>query len=179
MSITPTGSPLWTRQTSHVDYGGNLNKTNYMGAGVVSALTDVGAEDFVRICSDLASVARTSPMWVITYLCNDTSPAAPTIEIVRGATGVRLVSYAGGSPPTGFPSAARNGNGDVTFTFAASYNDEYGVAGAWAPVDCTASVASTAARSVTWIASGATLRVRVFDAAGAAVSDPRVTIEVG
>ena len=150
-----------------------------MGAGVVNAITDVGAEDFCRMCSDLAAVARTAPMWVITYLCSDTSPAAPTIEIARGATGVRLVSYLGSSAPTGFPSAARNGNGDVTFTFSATYADEYGVSGAWVPVDCTASVSSTAARSVTWIASGSTLRVRVFDAAGAAVSDPRVTIEVG
>src|SRR5574342_207944 len=130
MAIVPTGAPLWTRQTDHTQYGGHLQKQNYLSQGVVNSITDVGAEDFCRMCSDLAAVARTSPMWIITYLCNDGSPAAPTIEIVRGATGVRLVSYAGGSPPTGFPSAARNGNGDVTFTFSATYADEYGVSGA-------------------------------------------------
>jgi hypothetical protein len=178
MAITPSGAPPWTRQTSHVDYGGNTAKRNYMDQGVTNALTDVGAEDFCRMCSDLAAVARTAPMWVITYLCNDTSPAAPTIQIVYGMTGVRLVSYAGGAAPTGFPSAARNGAGDVTFTFASSYSDDYAVAGAWAPVHVNASVSATAARSAQWIVSGSTLRIRVFDAAGATVSDPTVTIEV-
>ncbi len=179
MAITPTGSPAWTRQADHTNYGGNTLKQNYLGQGVVNALTDVGAEDFCRLCSDMAAVARTASMWVINYTCSDTSPAAPTVSIVHGMTGIRLVSYVGSSPPTGFPSATRNGNGDVTFTFAATYNDEYGVAGAWAPVTCNTSVSSTAAREATWVISGSTVRVRVFDAAGAAVSDPVVTLEVG
>lgn len=159
MTITPTGAPVWQRTTDHTDYGGNVNKKNYMGQGVVNALTDVGAEDFVRICADLSALARTSPMWVITYLCNDTSPAAPTIEVVLGMTGVRVVSYAGNAAPTGFPSAARNGNGDVTFTFDSNYSDDYGVSAPWAPQTCTASVSGTAARCAVWAASGATLRV--------------------
>jgi phage tail tape-measure protein len=176
---TPTGAPCWTRQTSHTDYGGHLQKRNYMGLGVVSALTDVGAEDFCRICSDLAAVARTAAMFVLTYTCRDTSPAAPTVSVVCGMTGVQLVSYEGGAPPTGYPSAARNGNGDVTFTFEATYDDDYGVEGAWAPVTCNTSVSATAAREAVWVISGSTVRVRVFDAAGAAVSDPVVTLEVG
>lgn len=179
MSITPTGAPAWTRQTSHVDYGGNVNKRNYMGQGVINALTDVGAEDFCRLCSDMAAVARTASMWVLTYQCKDSSPAAPTVRAVCGMTGVQLVSYEGNAPPAGFPSAARNGNGDVTFTFDASYADDYGVSGAWAPVTCNTSVSATAAREATWVVSGSTVRVRVFDAAGAAVSDPLVSLEVG
>jgi hypothetical protein len=179
MAITPTGAPCWTRQTSHTDYGGNTLKQNYMGQGVMNALTDVGAEDFCRLCSDMAAVARTASMWVITYECNDTAPAAPTVNIVHGMTGVQLVSYEGNAAPTGYPSAARNGNGDVTFTFDATYDDEYGVAGAWVPVTCNTSVSATAAREASWVISGSTVRVRIFDAAGAAVSDPTVTLEVG
>lgn len=179
MTITPTGHPAWTRTVDHTDYGGNVNKKNYMGLGVVNALTDVGAEDFCRMCSDLAALVRVAPMWVITYLCNDTSPAAPTIEVANGMTGVRIVSYAGNAAPTGFPSAARNGNGDVTFTFSSSYLDEYGVSGAWAPQTVTTCVSGTAARVAVWAISGSTVRVRVFSDAGTAVSDPRVTLEVG
>jgi hypothetical protein len=179
MTITPTGLPAWCRQTSHLDYGGHPQKRNYMGLGCINSLTDVGAEDFCRLCSDMAAVARTASMWVLTYECNDSSPDAPTVTVVNGMTGVQLVSYEGDAAPTGFPSAARNGNGDVTFTFEATYDDEYGVEGAWLPVTCTTSVSATAAREATWIISGSTVRVRVFDAAGAAVSDPVVTLEVG
>lgn len=179
MAITPTGAPPWTRQTSHTDYGGNLNKRNYMGQGVVNSLTDVGAEDFSRMCSDMAAVARTAAMWVITYLCNDSSPAAPTIEIADGMTGVRLVSYAGDAAPSGFPSAARNGNGDVTFTFAASYNDDYGVAGAWVPKTADGGLHGTTGGAAPAVISGSTVRVRAISHAGAAISDARVTIEVG
>lgn len=179
MTITPTGSPAWTRQTSHTDYGGNVLKQNYMGLGVVNSLTDVGAEDFCRMCSDLAAVARTAAMWVITYECNDSSPAAPTIEVADGMTGVRLVSYEGDNAPTGFPSASRNGNGDVTVTFDASYDDEYGVAGAWVPVTADAGLHGSTGGAAPCVISGSTVRVRAISHAGAAISDARVTLEVG
>ncbi|UOF77308.1 hypothetical protein [Caudoviricetes sp.] len=179
MTITPTGSPAWTRQTSHTDYGGHPNKANYMGLGVVSALTDIGAEDFVRMCADLAALARVAPMWVITYICNDTSPAPPTIEVVDGMTGVTVVSYDGDDPPDWFPPAARNGNGDVTFTFDASYLDEYGVSGAWAPTTADGGLHGSTGGSAPAVISGSTVRVRAINHTGAAISDARVTLEVG
>jgi hypothetical protein len=91
------------------------------------------------------------------------------------------VSYAGDSPPTGFPSAARNNNGDVTFTFDSSYDDDYGVAGAYSVLAANATVnASSAVHRVATatILTSTTVQVRVYDAAGAAVSDPRVTLVV-
>jgi hypothetical protein len=179
MTITPTGSPVWTRQTSHTDYGGNVNKRNYMGQGAVNALTDVDATEFVRICADLAALAHTAPVWVITALCNDSSPAAPTIEVACGMTGVRFVNYAGDAAPTGFPSAARNGNGDITFTFAATYEDEYGVEGAWVPKTADAGLHGTTGGAAPCVISGSTVRVRAISHAGAAISDARVTLEVG
>jgi hypothetical protein len=53
------------------------------------------------------------------------------------------------------------------------------VDGTWEISTASAGVAATAAREPTCVISGSTVRVRVFDAAGAAVSDPVVTLEVG
>jgi hypothetical protein len=181
MAITPTGSPPWTRTSDHTQYGGNVNKRNYGNVGVVDAQTDVGAEDFCRLASDVAALARTADFAVITYLCNDSVPAAPTIEVVYMMTGTRVTSYAGDNPPSGFPSAARNGNGDVTFTFASSYADDYGVSGSFAPVHCMTTVQSNSsvqAFDAHWEISGQTVRVRVVNDSGAAVSNPRVTLVV-
>ncbi len=179
--IVPTGSPPWVRTTSFGDYGGHLSKRDYLSVGSINSETDLSAAEFSRMVSDLACVARTAPFAVITFLCNDTAPAAPTIEAVYMMTGVRTSSYAGASPPSGFPSAARNGNGDVTFTFASSYNDEYGVAGSFAIRFANGSVHATSGVhrvATTEIATSTTLRVRVFDDGGSAVSNPRVTVVV-
>ena len=128
--------------------------------------------------SDLAAAARTAPFAVITFLTNDSAPAAPTVEFVAMMTGVTSASYAGGSPPTGFPSAARNGNGDVTFTFSASYTDEYGVSGAFVPRHVSATLHGSSAGSVSVEISGSTVRLRAFSDAGAAMQNVRVTVEV-
>jgi len=182
MTIKPAGSPAWTRTTTHTDYGGNLDKRNFMGGAVVNALTDVGAENFVRMCSDLAAAAHTASMWIVTYKCRDGGAdglGAPTIEVASGMTGIRLVSYLGDAAPTGFPSAARNGAGDVTFTFAASYSDDYGVAGAWVPRTADAGLHGTTGGAAPCVISGSTVRVRAISHAAAAISDARVTLEVG
>lgn len=175
---TPTGSPAWVRTVSFADYGGSTAKRDFMGIGAINALTDVSAAQVSRMVSDLAAAVRTAPFAVITFLCNDGSPAAPTIESVYMMTGVRTVSYAGDNAPTGFPSAARNGSGDVTFTFDSSYNDEYGVAGAFTPRMAEATAQSSSARVAEPVISGQTIRVRVLDDAGAASTDQRVTLVV-
>lgn len=178
MAIVPTGLPVWARTRSHTDVGGNTNKRNYLSRGAIDALTDVGAEALCRLAADLEAIGRTAPFATITYLCNDGSPAAPTIECVYGMIGVRTTSYAGGSPPAGFPSAARNGNGDVTFTFASSYNDPYSVAGAFAIKHACGGIhGTTAGEPVVEIATATTLRVRLFNG-GSALSDRRATISV-
>lgn len=180
MTTIPTGSPAWLRTAEITQYGGDVNKQNYLSQGVIDAQTDVGAEDFCRITADEAAVTRTSEFATIVYLCNDSSPAAPTIETAYMMTGVRLTSYAGGAPPSGFPSAARNGNGDVTFTFASSYADEYGVSGAFEIRTATAcGHGSTFVLPVVEKLSATTVRVRCFFHDGTAVSDARVTLTIG
>ena len=178
-TIVPTGLPAWTRTADFTSYGGNTEKRNHLGGGVIDATTDVGAEDFSRMVADLAAVVRAAPMWVLTYLNMDASPAAPTIQVAHGMTGVRLLSYVGSSAPVGFPSAVRNGVGDVTFTFSGTYLDEYGVSGTFAVANAEASCNSTGAYiAVAQIVSATTVRVRCFSG-GSAVSDQRVTLVVG
>lgn len=117
------------RSASHIDYGGDTNKTNWHSQGVTNARTDVGAEAYCRMSEDLSAAARTAPWTVLTVQCDDSTPAAPTIVAINQMTGVRVASYLGSAPPAGFPSATRNGNGDVSITWATSYTDAYGVAG--------------------------------------------------
>ncbi len=180
MTITPTGAPAWTRVASFSNYGGNTLKQNYLTRGAINALTDVAAEEFSRMVSDVAAAARTAPFAVMRVLCNDGSPAAPTIEFCELMTGVRVTSYAGNAAPTGFPSGSRNGNGDVTITFASSYLDEYGVSGAFTPATAAASVNSSSGAGASAVISGQTVRVACTGAStGAALSDARFTLQVG
>lgn len=179
MAITPTGAPAWTRTVDFRHYGGNASKENYLGRGAIDALTDVAAEEFSRMTADLAAAVRSADFATLDITCNDTSPAAPTINYAALMTGVRTSSYSGGSPPSGFPSAARNGNGDVTITFAASYTDEYGVVGAFTPKTVIVAVNGSGFRTYTYEISGQTVRIRIADLSGVAVLDHRFFVEVG
>jgi hypothetical protein len=177
MAIVPNGLPAWTRTASHTNYGGHVNKRNYLTRGVIDSLTDVGAEALCRIAADLEAISRVTPFCSITYLCNDGAPAAPTIEVVYMMTGVRSSSYAGDAAPTGFPSAARNGNGDVTFTLLSTYADAYGIDGTFAPKHAVGSVHGTSAAEPVFVISGQTVRVRAFNGASA-LSDKRISIDI-
>lgn len=179
MSVTPSGLPAWTRTADHTQYGGDTNKTNYMSQGVIDARTDVGAEQLARLAEDTAACVRTASFAVITYTCNDSSPAAPSISEAKLMTGVNDAGYEGDAAPAGFPSAARNGNGDVTFTFSASYSDAYSVSAALSIVNALATVHGSTAAKATAEISGSTVRVRATDSAGSALSDAVVTLEVG
>jgi len=175
---TPSGSPAWVRTADHSDYGGHVDKVNWHGQGLVNARTDVGAEAIMRLAADLAAVVRTSPLCTITFLCNDGSPAAPTIEAVNLMTGVRFVSYAGDSAPTGYPSGARNGDGDVTLTIPSALTDDYSVSGDVEIIGATATVQDAAARTATYeIPTANTIRVRAWNGASA-LADARVTVEI-
>lgn len=185
-AIVPTGAPAWVRSVSHVDYGGDTNKTNWLTQGVVNARTDVGAEALCRLAEDLACCVRTAPWATLTLQCNDGgSPAAPTVLAINQMTGVRIISYAGDNPPSGFPGATRNGNGDVTITWATSYQDDYGVSGSINIVHAKATIRgitplSYAYQLVDGNSDGLSeaIRVRVFDLAGVAAASPSFTLSV-
>lgn len=178
MAITPAGAPAWTRTASHTQYGGHPNKENYLSQGVIDAETDVGAEHIARLAADLEAMARTAPFATITFLCNDSSPGAPTIESVFMMTAIQSVPYAGDSPPTGLPEATRSGTGHVVFTFADEYTDPYGVTAPFIPTHALANVHGSTAADATVDVSGQTVTVRVFNNAGSAIADKRVTLTV-
>lgn len=180
MTITPNGYPAWLRTAAHTDYGGHTDKRNWMSQGVVNGRTDVGAEAFARMVADLAAVARVAPFATLRVQCNDTSPAAPTILVCHQMTGIRETSYAGDAAPAGFPSAARNGNGDVTLTWASSYTDPYGVSGAVNIKNCVVTPVTNAARVAAYeLPSAVSVRVRIFvSTSGAAATDPIFSLKV-
>jgi hypothetical protein len=95
--------------------------------------------------------------------------------------GRRLTSYEGNAAPSGFPSASRNGNGDVTFTFASSYQDPYGIAGSFIVAHPRAMFVSSAGdigMAPCEIVNDTTLRVRAFFYTGGAYPDAKVTLVV-
>jgi len=177
---TPTGSPAWVRSSAFDTYGGDANKSNYQSQGVVNPRTDVGAEGFSRLVADVAALVRTAEFCSMLVQCDDVTPGPPTVLNCRLMTGVAATSYVGNAPPSGFPSVARNGNGDVSVTFAGSYSDEYGVAGTFIVKDPVANlVASSGGVSVPERVSSAVIRVRSFDLSAVAVSNAKFTLTVG
>jgi hypothetical protein len=173
MSIVPTGNPAWARSNGHTAYGGNVNKVNYQSVGTINPRTDLSAENICRMAADLAAVARVSPFAVITFTCNDTAPAAPTVDHYYAMAG---------NTPTG----TRNGTGDVTFDWENSYTDDYGVSANANIIAATVTVHSSAGIAyyacVQLLSSGGTIydqvRVRAFDFAGAALSDAKMTLSI-
>lgn len=178
-TIIPAGTPIWANATGHGFYGGNTEKQDYLNQGPIDPLTDIAANEWCRSAEDLAGTARTADFAVIQYTNNDGSPAAPTINTAKLMTGVNLAGYAGDAAPAGFPSAARNGTGDVTFTFASTYTDAYGVSQALTIRGAQVTVNTTTIgydATASW--SGQTVTVKVTDAAGVAVADQDVSLRV-
>lgn len=178
MSTIPTGRPAWARSVSHTDYGGFPTKKNYQSQGVTNPRTDVGAEAYCRLAADAEACTRTAPFAVITFLNNDTGTDPPTVESAYLMTGVTTAGYEGDAPATGFPGGVRNGSAHTTWTFAATYEDAYETEEAFTPrfaqVFCHGSTFASATATI----SGSTVVVRVFDAAGSALDDVRVTLVV-
>jgi hypothetical protein len=171
--VTPSGSPAWVRNAGITDYGGATDKANYMSQGVINPRTDVGAAAFMRMAEALKSCATTGAFCVGHVTCNDAVPAAPTINAcLIMPSGKAAVAYEGDAAPTGFPSFARNGTGDVTGTWASSYTDAYGVAGAFAPAMAFGGADSASNLNVPALVSGQTVQFSMFTAdTGAAIAD--------
>lgn len=177
---TPTGLPAWTRSADFVQYGGAVDKQNYQSQGVVNPQTDVGAEGFSRLVADVAAVVRTAEFATMQIICNDAGPGAPTVENCRLMTGASVTSYLGSAPPVGFPAVSRNGNGDVSVTFASSYSDEYGIAGAFIANEPIATFIGTGGGvAVPHLDSATVVRVRCFDLTATAISGARFSLSIG
>jgi len=176
---TPIGNPAWVRSADFTQYGGDPNKANYQSQGVVNPRTDVGAEGFSRLASDMAAVARVAEFCSMQVLC-DVLGSSSTVESCRLMSGVASLSYLGTAPPTGFPTVTRNGSGDVTITFSGSYTDEYGVAGAFIAKEPVASLISTTGGVASvQLVSATVVRVRCFNLSAVAIDGARFTLTLG
>jgi hypothetical protein len=177
---TPTGSPAWTGTADATVYGGHPDKRDYQAQGVVNPQTDISAAEFQRLCADLAAIVRVSPFAVLHIECDDTTPGPPTVTSVRQQTGVAATAYLGDDAPAGFPAVTRNGDGDITITWDASYSDDFGQV---APIVVSMAKASIAndddpGEAVCDLVSDTAVRVRAFIPAGTAFSDAEVVVEV-
>ncbi len=177
---TPTGSPPWLRTTSYVDYGGDANKTDYLGIGIINPKTDVSAAQLQRMANDLAACARAVPACTIAYTCNDTAVGHPTVTLCRGmAWNYAGAGYTGDRPPTGYPTVTRAADGDNTITFDSTYTDSYGVSGAFAINAAAPSVASIGNYTADHVRTATTVRVVTkVGNTGAAALDLLVVVNI-
>lgn len=129
MTTTPAGTAPWTRTVSIADYGGDAQKSDYLGIGVINPKTDVAASQFLRLVSDLSSCVRTLPLCTLT-ITGRGGALHPLVTSVLGmAWNYDGAGYSGDSPPAGYPSVTGTSTA-WTITFAAAYSDEFGVSGA-------------------------------------------------
>ena len=70
-----------------------------------------------------------------------------------------------------------DGDGDVTITFAASYNDPYGVAGAWTPTHAIPALHATTGGDVGAVPSASAVNVYITSG-GVAVQDATVSVSI-
>lgn len=175
MTITPDGYPAWVRANSHETYGGHAEKRNYQQQGVTNPLTDIGAEQYTRMAEDVAQCQRTGSFAVISFVCDDSTPAAPTVNVLM-MSGLASASYIGSSPPTGFPAVARNSDGNFTVTFSSTATDAYGVSAA---VNIAAVIASVSGGLASWTRDNAyTVTVACVDTSAAALANASGTLEL-
>jgi hypothetical protein len=171
----PTGSPAWTGTADATTYGGHADKRDYQAQGVVNPQTDISAAEFKRLTADIAASARTAAFSRVSVTCVD--PAGPpVVTSVWQMTGRNSSGYAGDAAPTGMPSAARGGDGNVLLTWATSYEDDYGVA---ADLTIRGVDVSSSGGIETWeIVSANSVRVRCYNGAAAALADALFTVTV-
>lgn len=172
MAVEPTGSPVWLRQNDHTKYGGNTEKKNYQSQDAINGKTDLSAQNLARIAADLAAVGRTAPTFVLTYTQDDTGAENPAIDSYLAMAG---------TPPAG----VRNADGDVSWTWANSYTDDYSVSGAVHIVAATATIHGSSAGDpeveildVNTDDLNEVVRVRCTDEDGNAMQDVKVTLSV-
>jgi len=173
MTTTPTGAPVWERTNDHTTYGGHLQKENYQGQGAINAKTDVTAQQFARLCADVEALGKVADFATITYTQDDTGTADPTVDSYDAMAGARA------------PTATRESDGVVLLTWEDSYEDAYGIAGDINIGHVHADLEGTAAGGCTWTRHDTTangsynaVRIRCWDAAGAAALDKTVTVTI-
>lgn len=132
MTIVPSGNPLWLRNPGITQYGGDVNKKDYGGIGVINAQTDLGAAQFSRLTADLAAVARVTPLLRLEF-----TPDSGTLKsIVNWCAPAWAIprSYPNGeSPPSALYPTFSGTGASRTITLPASAADDFGVSAVIVP----------------------------------------------
>lgn len=148
MTTTPNGMPAWTRATDHTFYGGNVNKRNFQDEPIVNPRTDVGADAIQRMAADLAAVSRMANFCEVAFSANS-SGSSVTVTACRTMAGILSGTYAGTSPPAGFPTVTHVSANVLSIAIGKSYADDYSVNAVFAPAfagaTCISGVYSTKA----------------------------------
>lgn len=118
-------------------------------------------EQHARFCADLVAVKRTGPLARLFVTQDSAGPFAATVTVYRGQNGSGL-TYA--------PTVTVNGAGDVTLTWPAYWTDDYQRQFPLKLRHAIPRASATTARFINHVISGQTVRVRSFDAAGAAIA---------
>lgn len=169
MTIVPTGAPLWAYTTTLEDYGGNLEKRNYMDRGAIDAISDIDARQFARLTADVYGIGATSPLCTLSFECRDTPASVPRVTRCQFVTGVELLPYDGDRPPDLFgagklPKMTRLGDGAVEVTFAESYRDDYAIEAPYIVRGVEGTAYGDTVQILTpEIVSATVVRVRIFD----------------
>lgn len=131
-SVLPSGNPLWLRNPGITQYGGDVNKKDYGGIGVVNAQTDIGAAQFSRLTADLAAVARVVPLMRLEFTPNS-GTIKSTVNWCAPAWATPRSYPIGDSPPTAaYPTITGTGT-SRTITVPSNAADDYGVSAVIVP----------------------------------------------
>ena len=175
--MTVSGSPPWNRTMVWQDYGGDPEKRNYNGRGVVDPRTDIDAGQVQRMAADMACACRTMPFAVLHVTPNGTSTPVVTSAIVGPVPAP--ASYTGNTPPSGMPTVARSSAGSYGHTFPSPYVDPAGSSAEFTPRIPSATVVGTNAYVASAVVSGGRVNVYVRDAStGALVDSVAYVLEV-
>lgn len=130
MTIVPSGNPLWLRNSGITQYGGDINKKDFGGIGVINARTDLSAAQYSRLAADQAAVARVASLMRLVFV---TGTGTAAVSLCSPAWGAPATYADGSTPPSAnYPTVTGTGT-SRTVTLPASVADDYGVVADLAP----------------------------------------------
>ena len=166
MTTTPNGTPAWTRATDHTFYGGNVNKRNYQDEPIVNQRTDVSANAIQRMAADLAAVARMADFCDIAFSAS-AAGSSVTVTACRTMAGILSGTYAGSSPPAGFPAVTHVSASVLAIAIGGGYTDDYSVNAVFAPAFTGATCTSGTYAAKAYVSGTALVMVESGTSSGA------------
>ncbi len=135
--VLPVGLPAWSGTATPEQYGGHADKRNLGDIGAVNARTDVSAEQWNRIATDLTAAVRGAPLfWIYGRVTSGGGITDNTYQVINCQPQWAPASgpYDGATPPSNlYPIVVDSGDhisAIIEFTGLGSppsVSDDYGV----------------------------------------------------